>query len=136
MAPTTNTALKESARVIAASAGSAGCRRGQAHRPGNALVDEDAWHHRHGTGERNGRKRQPQAIGRDVGHDPDREARKQRRDADAEVLETQIAKTVANHAAHDRHPQDTPRRVVERTEPAGGHAGERHVQPQGEWRHL
>ena len=53
MAPTTNTALKESASVAAASAGSAAVppadRRIGAR---DALVDEDAWHHRDGARER------------------------------------------------------------------------------------
>ena len=39
---------------------------------------------------------------------------------------------MAGHAAHDRHPQDAPRRVVERAESTGSDAGERDVQQQRE----
>ena len=81
MAPTTNTELKESASVAAASAGSAAAppadRRMRAR---DALVDEDAGHHRDGACKRDGRERQPHAIGGHAGDEPDGQAREQRGD--------------------------------------------------------
>ena len=91
-----------------------------------------------GTAPANARaeKRQVQAIGGRVGDQADGQAREQRGDFHAQVIETEIAETMADHAAQDRHPQDPPRRVVERTEPASGHAGQRHIQRQREWHRL
>ena len=70
------------------------------------------------------------AIGRHAGDEPDGHAREQRGNSHAQVVQAEIAKPVADHAADDRHPEDAPGRVVERTEPAGGDAGQRRIERQ------